>query len=98
MHRSLSALLSSCFFLLALAGSADWSLTPTSAFAQECWTGRVIKRGRDKQISDATPILQRPNRTGHFYGNTVRRIYYRGEVLPRPRDYYNSARAFVNRR
>ena len=23
------------------------------------------------------PLLARPNRPGHFYGNTVRRIYYR---------------------
>jgi hypothetical protein len=23
------------------------------------------------------PLLMRPNRPGHFYGNTVRRIYYR---------------------
>ena len=23
------------------------------------------------------PLLERPNRPGHFYGNTVRRIYYR---------------------
>lgn len=22
------------------------------------------------------PILQRPNRIGHFYGNTIRRVYY----------------------
>lgn len=23
------------------------------------------------------PLLERPNRFGHFYGNTVRRLYYR---------------------
>ncbi|MEN0110442.1 MAG: hypothetical protein AAF805_07950 [Planctomycetota bacterium] len=25
----------------------------------------------------ATPMLERPNRIGHFYGNTVRRLHYR---------------------
>ena len=71
---------------------------PLTAKAEECWTGKVIKRGLDKEISDATHILDRPNRTGHFYGNTVRRIHYRGQVLARPRDIYNGARAFIRRR
>ncbi|MBC7354161.1 MAG: hypothetical protein H5U08_17535 [Thermogutta sp.] len=31
------------------------------------------------------PLLERPNRFGHFYGNTVRRIYYRRHgYLPQP--------------
>lgn len=33
----------------------------------------TLTRDQIKQM----PILQRPNRLGHFYGNTVRRRYYR---------------------
>jgi hypothetical protein len=33
------------------------------------------------------PILERPDRPGHFYGNTVRRMHRRGNPLPLPRDF-----------
>ena len=28
-------------------------------------------------VIKSMPIMQRPNRIGHFYGNSVRRVYYR---------------------
>ena len=31
-----------------------------------------------------TNILNRPNRPGHIYGNTIRNMHYRGTPLPTP--------------
>ena len=42
------------------------------------WLGVVVARGELKEWIDSTPIVDRPNRPLHFYGNTVRRRYYRG--------------------
>ena len=42
------------------------------------WLGVVVARGDLKEWIDSTPIVDRPNRPLHFYGNTVRRRYYRG--------------------
>ncbi|HIF31269.1 MAG TPA: hypothetical protein EYQ75_06295 [Planctomycetaceae bacterium] len=58
------------------------------------WTSRALKWGVEKQISDETPILLRPYRPLHFYGNMVRRYYYRGNPLPSPRDLNDAAHAF----
>lgn len=33
-------------------------------------------RTLDRQAIRQMPLLMRPNRPGHFYGNTVRRLYY----------------------
>jgi hypothetical protein len=50
------------------------------------WESRVIKRGVERTISRNTPIQMRPYRPLHFYGNTIRRRYYRGNAMPMPRD------------
>jgi hypothetical protein len=50
------------------------------------WTSRVLKLGSEREISEQTPILERPYRPLHFYGNAVRRNHYRGNPLPMPRD------------
>ena len=36
------------------------------------WLGVVVARGELKQWIDSTPIVERPNRPFHFYGNAVR--------------------------
>lgn len=36
-------------------------------------TGSMFGRAQERQDIRATPILDRPSRVGHFYGNTVRR-------------------------
>jgi hypothetical protein len=46
------------------------------------WLGVVVARGGLRDEIEATPILDRPYRPLHFYGNTVRRSYYRGTMLP----------------
>jgi hypothetical protein len=38
----------------------------------------VIARGALRDQIRATPILERPYRPFHFYGNAVRRAYYHG--------------------
>ena len=43
----------------------------------------VFARGELRREIEATPILERPYRPLHFYGNAVRRAYYRGSPQPR---------------
>ncbi len=49
---------------------------------QPGWSPNVIATGKERDQIRATPIEQRPYRPLHFYGNTVRRIHYRGTPLP----------------
>lgn len=62
------------------------------------WYGRVVLPEAERQVIEATPILQRPYRPLHFYGNTVRRQYYRGRSLPGLRDLGTGATVWVLRR
>jgi len=48
------------------------------------WSGRVIVLGQQRAQVQATPIVHRAYRPMHFYGNTVRRRYYRGSTLSQP--------------
>lgn len=50
--------------------------------AEPGWAPFVIARGEERQIIRSLPIEQRPYRPLHFYGNTVRRMHYRGMPLP----------------
>lgn len=50
------------------------------------WGGPVIARGAERAAIEATPILERNYRPFHFYGNTVRRRYYRGTAIPAPQN------------
>ncbi|EMI21595.1 putative secreted protein [Rhodopirellula maiorica SM1] len=54
--------------------------------AEPGWSPIIIPTGAYRQEIKSMPIEQRPYRPGHFYGNTVRRRHYRGEVLPRVSD------------
>ena len=40
----------------------------------------IIATGAQREAIKSTPILHRPYRPGHFYGNTVRRRHHRGAV------------------
>lgn len=42
------------------------------------WLPVVVARGELKQQIESTPIVDRPNRPLHFYGNAVRRKHYHG--------------------
>lgn len=44
------------------------------------WTDVSLAASRSQSYREAIrsmPLLERPNRPGHFYGNTVRRVYHR---------------------
>ena len=43
------------------------------------WSGNLLANSRQeyREAIRSMPLLERPNRFGHFYGNTVRRIYHR---------------------
>ena len=78
-------------FALTILGQSD-AVAQANGFGRTAvvepgWTSRVIKRGMDRVISKNTPIELRPYRPLHFYGNTVRRKYYRGNPFPMPRDF-----------
>ncbi|WP_442508782.1 hypothetical protein SH528x_000314 [Novipirellula sp. SH528] len=69
------------FTLLLVAFGSDGE---TVLAAEPGWSPIIIPTGDYRQEIKSMPIEQRPYRPGHFYGNTVRRMHYRGEVLPRP--------------
>lgn len=72
---------------LALALIAGFAaFLDSSADADEPgWSPVIIATGEYRQRIESTPIEQRPYRPLHFYGNTVRRNYYRGTPIPTPR-------------
>ncbi len=61
------------------------------------WYPRVFVSGSTKIQIKSTPIEMRPNRPFHFYGNTVRRQYYRGNPLPLPRDFARTGFSLIRR-
>jgi hypothetical protein len=46
------------------------------------WTSRALVPVEEQAVRQATPLVDRPYRPLHFYGNTVRRIHYHGRVRP----------------
>ena len=99
-----TALILGVGFLLAVppaawaAGSAAASAAVPTASGEPGWLGVVFARGELKQWIDSTPIVDRPNRPFHFYGNAVRREYYRGSALPRPGDLVKGGSALIFKR
>jgi hypothetical protein len=68
-------------------------------FASEpSWQGNVIARGAEREKIQNTPILERPYRPLHFYGNTVRRRHYRGTAVPGAKDVAGVTGAVVRSR
>jgi hypothetical protein len=42
------------------------------------WDSTIILRGQERSVVKSMPIEKRPNRPLHIYGNTIRRMEYRG--------------------
>lgn len=57
------------------------------------WSARIIATGEFKEKIESTPIEMRPNRPLHFYGNTVRRRYYRAMKNSSQKTVSNSSKA-----
>lgn len=73
--------------MLAIAGLLTALASPVSA---DTLPRRVQ---RDWQRAQKTPMLKRPNRFGHIYGNNVRRLYHgrlfiNAEKHPQPVERY----------
>ncbi len=62
------------------------------------WTYGVVRIGEDRDAIKSLPMTERPYRPLHFYGNTVRRMHYRGTPLPAPRDVVGAGAATVLRK
>lgn len=65
---------------LVIATVATVALVPVSPVTASS-TGfdpRIVTFGETRQQIQNTPVLERPNRPLHVYGNTVRRRHYRG--------------------
>ncbi len=71
------------FGLLVVSSTSVFTAQPASA--EPGWSPVIIATGAYRQQIEATPIELRPYRPMHFYGNTVRRNYYHGTPVPRPR-------------
>ena len=92
MSRMGNCVLSFLFVvILGVAGSVSSADEPG-------WQGNVIARGSEREKIQSTPILERPYRPLHFYGNTARRRHYRGTAAPAPRDVAGAAGAAVRSR
>ncbi len=70
---------------LLFCGFAVWNSGENARCEEPGWSFRVIATGEFRDQIKSTPIELRPYRPFHFYGNAVRRRYYRGTALPLPR-------------
>jgi hypothetical protein len=62
------------------------------------WAGKIWLRGRAKAMNQATPLLERPYRLFHVYGNMTRRHHYRDTIIPSRQDRRDAIQAFFHRR
>ncbi|HBJ34190.1 MAG TPA: hypothetical protein DDZ51_05380 [Planctomycetaceae bacterium] len=67
---------------IAVFGLATLFCAEESTGQQPGWSPNIIATGQERDRIRATPIEQRPYRPMHLYGNTVRRLHYRGTPLP----------------
>ena len=61
------------------------------------WASQVVKPLSERAQLQQTPIIDRPYRPLHFYGNTVRRMHYHGRAVPSVREMGAGLRAFTQR-
>jgi hypothetical protein len=63
--------------ITAVAAAALVPVSPVDA-AGTGFDPRIVTFGENRQQIQSTPILERPYRPLHVYGNTVRRRHHRG--------------------
>jgi len=71
---------------------------PRLTAAEPGWTRNAIKTPGERAYYRNIPVEQRPYRPLHFYGNAVRRRYYRGRTAPQRRDVTQTTRGLFRRR
>lgn len=57
-------------------GLANMMLLQTVDAAPRAAAARLRETQAQRESIQQTPLVERPNRPGHFYGNNVRRAYY----------------------
>ena len=62
------------------------------------WLGVIVARGELRKEIESTPMLERPYRPLHVYGNTVRRNHYRSAPMPKLKDVVQGAGSIVTKR
>ncbi|MCC9606997.1 hypothetical protein LOC68_15045 [Blastopirellula sp. JC732] len=60
------------FFVLLTVAFCLTTVGETNA----AWFDVVVTTEAQREVIRAQPLLQRPNRPGHVYGNTVRRVHH----------------------
>lgn len=80
-----------CYSFSAETASAQYISSPYLDLApmrtiEPGWAPYVLAAPQTRARLAQMPIEQRPYRPFHFYGNTIRRTYYRGTPVPTPRD------------
>jgi hypothetical protein len=62
------------------------------------WIPYVLGPRELREEIRSLPMEQRPYRPMHFYGNTIRREYYRGSPAPLPRDIFEASNSLFRPR
>lgn len=70
---------------------------PAQRGGEPGWSYGVVRVGNEREAIKSKPMTERPYRPLHFYGNTVRRLHYRGTALPAPRDLVGASAATLLR-
>lgn len=68
-----------------------------TANAEPGWSSDVVVTGPTRQRIQSTPIVHRPYRPFHIYGNTIRRLHYRGSAVPTRQDVQRGWRVLTRR-
>ena len=75
------------FVVVSDSSHAQDAVWPRQYGYEPGWQPYVVASGQARVVIENTPIELRPYRPFHFYGNAVRRLHYRGNPLPTPRDF-----------
>lgn len=65
---------------------ADVILNAPRVNREPGWTGPALMGPAEKEANNEKPMLERPYRPGHIYGNMTRRHHYRDTIIPSHRD------------
>lgn len=84
--------------VVVTSGVAFGQAPSRRANGEPTWTYGVVRTGDERDAIKSLPVTERPYRPLHFYGNTVRRLHYRGTPLPAPRDVVGAGAATILRK
>ena len=83
--------------LLWWLGTSAWVAAADNALGEPSWSRGVVLSGEARAVKNQTPILEREYRPLHIYGNTVRRLYYRGAARPTISDGFQAIKTTISR-